>query len=402
MRLSTRALAINPSATLALDARAKEMARNGVDVVGFGAGEPDFDTPEYIRQAGIEAIHAGRTRYTPVAGVLALREAVCRKMHRDHGLGYGPGQVLVSSGAKQSLYNAFQALCSPGDEVIIPSPYWVSYVEQVRLAGATPVIVGTRAEDGFRMQPEALREAITPRTRVLVINSPSNPAGVVYSRHDLEQIAEIAVAADLAIVSDEIYEKLVYDGTKHVSIAEIGSEVQERTIIINGVSKTYAMTGWRIGYAVGPADVVRVMANLQGHVTSNASSVGQYAAMAALDGPSDEIMHMRDQFSLRRDRLVERINGMPGLSCRKPSGAFYVFADMSGLVGRELGGVLVRNGDDLAEVLLEKVHVAVVPGSGFGMEEYIRLSYATSLELIDKGMTRLEGYLRQSLEAEAV
>lgn len=405
MHFSERALSIKPSATLELDARTKEMVRSGVDVVSFGAGEPDFDTPEFIGDAGVEAIRKGITRYTPVAGQLPLREAICAKMWNDHGLSYKPNQVLVSCGAKHSLYNAFQVLCSPGDEVIIPSPYWVSYIEQVRMAGGVPVIVPTSEQDGFRLQPEALKAAITPRTRILLLNSPSNPSGTVYTRCELERIAEIILKTDMAVISDEIYEKLVYDGTRHVSIAQVSDEIKERTVIINGVSKTYAMTGWRLGYAVADAKAIGLMVNLQSHCTSNASSIAQHAATAALTGPQDEIEAMRAEFGRRRNRMVERLNNMPGISCRKPEGAFYTFASVKGLIGRSLHGTLIASGDDVARLLLEKAHVAVVPGSSFGMPAYVRLSYATSMERIEEGLNRMEAFLADAsgkAEGEAV
>lgn len=393
MHFSERALSIKPSATLELDARTKEMVRSGIDVISFGAGEPDFDTPGFICDAGVEAIRKGITRYTPVAGLLPLREAVCAKMWNDHGLSYNPNQVLVSCGAKHSLYNALQVLCSPGDEVIVPSPYWVSYVEQIRMAGGVPVIVATREQDGFRLQPEALKGAITPRTRLLMLNSPSNPSGTVYSRRELEAIADFILAHDITVISDEIYEKLVYDDTCHVSIAQLGDEIKNRTIVINGVSKTYAMTGWRIGYAVGPADAIGLMCNLQSHSSSNATSISQYASIAALIGPQDEIVKMRSEFARRRNRMVERLQRMSGVSCRKPEGAFYTFASIEGLIGCSLHGTTVQSGDDLARMLLEKAHVTVVPGSSFGMPSYIRLSYATSMESIEQGMNRIEEFL---------
>lgn len=402
MRFSERALAITPSATLAFDARVKELVRNGIDVIGFCAGEPDFDTPRNIQDAGVEAIRTGITRYTAVAGLLPLREAICQKMWRDQGLKYEPKNVLVSCGAKQSLYNAFQVLCGPGDEVVIPRPYWVSYVEQVLMTGAKPVLLSATEADGFRIRPENLKKAITPRTRVLVLNSPCNPTGTVYSRAELQSIAEIAVAHDLVILSDEVYEKLVYDGDGHVSIAQLGEDVRERTIVINGVSKTYAMTGWRIGYAVGDARVIGLMTALQGHVTSNAASIAQHAAIAALNGPQDHLLAMRDEFARRRNRMVERLNRMPGMVCRRPEGAFYAFVNVSGLIGQSLAGAVINSGDDLANVMLDNAHVAVVPGSGFGMSDYVRLSYATSMDRIEEGMDRMQAFLESNLEAATV
>lgn len=398
MRFSERARAITPSSTFAFDARAKEMVRKGIDVVSFGTGEPDFDTPKLIQDAGIEAIQKGITRYTPVTGLLPLREAICRKMKEDHGLSYEPSQVLVSSGAKMSLYTAFQVLLSPGDEVLIPAPYWVSYVEQVKLADGVPVIVPSTEKDGFRIKPAALRKYITPKTRVLLLNSPSNPSGAVYTEAEIRAIAEVALEHNLTIVSDEIYEKLIYDGNSHFSIAQVSPEMQERTILINGVSKTYAMTGWRIGYAVGPKDAIKLMANLQGHSTSNASSIGQYASITALTGSQDAFRTMKAEFEKRRNLMVERVNKIPGFSCRKPEGAFYVFANISELLHKTLSGVTINSGDDLADVLLDHAHVAVIPGSGFGMPDFVRFSYATSINRIEEGLDRINRYLSEQLK----
>ncbi len=396
-RLSRRALSIQPSATLAVDARAKALAAAGRAIVNFGVGEPDFRTPPAASEAGLEAIREGFTRYTPTAGIGPLREAICEKLSRDNGLDYSPDQIVVSTGAKQSLYNAFQVLCEVGDEVLIPSPYWVTYPEQVRLAGGVPVCVETDESRGYRLDPEALEAAVTPRTRLLVVNSPNNPTGAVYPREDVEAVAEFVLRHDLYLISDEIYERLVYHGAVHVSPAALSPEVKRRTVVVNGASKAYAMTGWRVGYAAAELPVARAMADLQGHVTSNASSVGQKALLGALRGDAAAVEAMVVEFQARRDYMVRRLQEMPGLTVPEPAGAFYVFPSLPGLYGRELAGKLIRDGGDLAMVLLEEAGVAVVPGAAFGRPDAVRLSYATSMDDIERGLDRMEEVLRKGL-----
>jgi aspartate aminotransferase len=389
MKLSERAKAIRPSLTFAVEAKAREMRAKGIDVIGFGAGEPDFDTPEHIRKAGIDAINSGFTRYTPTAGIPELKEAIVAKFQRENGLDYKPSQVIVSCGAKHSLYNAFQALCGQEDEVIIPSPYWVSYPDQVRMSGAKPVIIDTTSTN-FKITPEALAEAITPRTRVIVLNSPSNPTGMMYSEDELSAIADIVVEHDLFVLSDEIYERLLYRGAKFISIASLGEEIKARTLVVNGVSKTYAMTGWRIGYAAGDADLIAAMNRIQSHSTSNPCSISQKAALAAITGPDERIEHMVEQFRVRGEYMHERLCSMPEIECVEPVGAFYCFPKVSGFYGKSLGEVELEDSISFADAILEKAHVAVVAGAGFGTEDYIRMSYATSLEKIKEGLDRFE------------
>lgn len=390
MRLSARALGIAPSPTLAIDARAKEMAARGADIVNFGVGEPDFDTPAHIREAACRAIAEGQTRYTPVGGTAALKQAIVRKFKRENDLEYSPAEIVVSVGAKHSLYNAIQVLCQEGDEVILPVPYWVSYLEQIKLAGALPRLVQTRMEDGFKLTPAALREAIGPRTRLLILNSPSNPTGAVYDRDELAALAEIVLQTpDLYVIADEIYEKLVFDGHKHVSLASLGPEIKARTVVVNGVSKAYAMTGWRIGYAAAPREVAAAMTALQSHSTSNPTSIAQAAAAAALEGPQEPVQEMVREFARRREYILDRLAGIPGLSCPRPGGAFYVFPSVQGLLGRSFRGRTLNNATDLAAVLLEAAGVAVVPGVAFGDDTFIRLSYATSLERLREGLDRI-------------
>ncbi|MDI6711333.1 MAG: pyridoxal phosphate-dependent aminotransferase [Bacillota bacterium] len=390
MPLSARALGIAPSPTLAIDARAKEMTEQGADVINFGVGEPDFDTPAHIREAACRAIEQGQTRYTPVGGTAALKRAIVGKLERENGLEYDPAEIVVSVGAKHSLYNAIQVLCQEGDEVILPVPYWVSYLEQVKLAGATPRLVPTRMEDGFKLTPAALREALGPRTRILILNSPSNPTGAVYGRDELAALAEIVLQApNLHVIADEIYEKLIFDGLEHVSLASLAPEIKARTVVINGVSKAFAMTGWRIGYAAAPRDVAKAMTALQSHSTSNPASMAQAAAAAALEGPQEPVREMVEEFARRREYILDRLAGIPGVSCPRPGGAFYAFPSVRGLLGRSFRGRTLNNATDLAAVLLEAAGVAVVPGVAFGDDTFIRLSYATSMERIREGMDRL-------------
>jgi len=387
--LSDRSQRIKPSPTLAMDARAKAMKAEGIDVVNFGVGEPDFDTPDYIKEAAIKAIRDGFTKYTPAGGTDELKDAVARKFSRDNGLEYAKDEMLVSCGAKHSLYNIAQALFNPGDEVIIPAPYWVSYPDQALLNDAVPVFVKTLEEDRFLLRPEALEAAITKKTKALILNSPSNPTGFAYDRKGLEAIAELAVRRGIYVISDEIYEHLVYDGTKHVSIASLGKEVKEKTIVVNGVSKSHAMTGWRIGYAAGPKGIIKAMTNIQSQSTSNPASISQKAAVAALDGPQDFVEMMRAEFDKRRRFLVDELNSIEGVSCLKPNGAFYAFPNISKLYGRKAGDRLINSSLDMALYLLEVAKVALVHGEAFGNDSYIRLSYAASMETIRKGLDRI-------------
>jgi aspartate aminotransferase len=390
MGIAKRAMAIKPSPTLATAAKAKAMKAQGIDVVDFGVGEPDFDTPENVKQAGIKAIQSGFTKYTPASGTDELKEAVIEKFKKDNGLAYEKSQVLVSCGAKHSLYNIAEALFDPGDEVIIPSPYWVSYPDQVLLNDATPVIVETTEQEGFKLSARKLEQAITKKTKAIVLNSPSNPTGLAYDRKALEEIAAVAVRRKIYVISDEIYEKLLYDGFEHFSIASLGPAIKDLTIVVNGVSKSHAMTGWRIGYAAGPKDVITAMANIQSQSTSNPASISQKAAVEALRGPQDFIKTMNAEFDRRRKYMVERLNRIPAVSCPMPVGAFYAFPNVSRLYGRSAGGKTIRNSSDLANYLLEDARVALVSGDAFGADPYIRLSYATSMESITKGLDRIE------------
>jgi aspartate aminotransferase len=390
MRIAKRAQAIKPSPTLATAAKAKAMKAQGIDVVDFGVGEPDFDTPENVKQAGIKAIQSGFTKYTPAGGTDELKEAVIEKFKKDNNLLYEKSQILISCGAKHSLYNIAEALFDPGDEIIIPSPYWVSYPDQALLNDAVPVIVETTEAEGFKLSARKLEKALSKKTKALILNSPSNPTGLAYDRKTLEEIASVAVKHKLTVISDEIYEKLIYDGFTHQSIASLGPEIKDLTIVVNGVSKSHAMTGWRIGFAAGPKDVITAMANIQSQSTSNPTSISQKAALEALRGPQDFIGTMNIEFDKRRKYMVERLNKMPGVSCIMPVGAFYAFPNVSKLFGKSADGKMIRNSSDLATFLLEEAKVALVSGDAFGADPYIRLSYATSMENIQKGLDRIE------------
>lgn len=392
--IAKKAGSIIASSTLAIDAKFKAMKAQGLDVIGFGAGEPDFDTPQHIKDAAIKAIMQGKTKYTPASGTLELKKAVCRKFLRDNALEYGPENIVISNGAKHSLINAFMAICDAGDEVIIPAPYWVSYPEMVKLAGGVPVILKTQEQNRFKFSLEDLKKAITPRTRAIVINSPSNPTGMVYSKEELEKIAHVAAERNIYVISDEVYEHLVYKG-EHVSIASLNPHIKDLTIVINGVSKTYSMTGWRIGYAAANKKVAGVMANMQSHATSNPNSIAQEAAIAALDGPMDCVYKMREAFLSRKNYMVERINSIEGVSCLPPDGAFYLMMNISDLIGKKVGEREIRTSDDFAELFLELEGVAIVPGSGFGADNYVRWSYATDLETIKAGLDRLEKFIKR-------
>lgn len=395
MSLSKRARAIGPSPTLGITAKAKAMKAEGIDVIGFGAGEPDFDTPDHIKQAAIQAISEGFTKYTPTAGIPELKKAICARLKEDSGLEYEPANVIVSCGAKHSLFNIIQVLCEEGDEVIIPGPYWVSYPEMVRVAGATPVIIETTEKTGFKITPEMLEQHITRQTKLLILNSPSNPTGSVYSRAELEHLAAVILKHRIGVISDEIYDKLVYDGLRSVSIASLGPEIKAQTLVVNGVSKAYAMTGWRIGYVVGDKTIIGAISNLQDHSTSNPTSIAQRAALAALTGSQEPISEMVREFGRRRDYMIERLNRIPGITCLKPQGAFYAFPNVSGIIGKSHKGKRIRSSMDLVELLLTEARVAVLPGSPFGAENYLRLSYATSMKNIAAGLDRIEAFVRQ-------
>jgi aspartate aminotransferase len=390
--LADRLKTLAPSSTLAVQAKAKELRARGVDVISFGAGEPDFDTPERIKQAAVVAMRRGQTKYTEVGGIPELRAAVCAKLKRDNGLDYEAADVLVSCGAKHTLFNIVTALVNPGDEVLVPSPFWVSYPEQVRLLGGVPVTVDTREATGFDLDPERLCAAVTPRTRMVVLNSPNNPTGAVFSPETVAAVARLAVERNLWIVSDECYESLTFEG-RHVSVASLGADVKARTLVVNTCSKAYAMTGWRIGYAAGPREVIRAMTDVQSQVTSNPSSVAQWAAVEALGGAQDEVARMAHEFDRRRRLIVAGLNALPGVSSVMPKGAFYAFANVSGLFGRtwthEGRRAPLQGSLDVAAFLLEQARVAVVPGLDFGSDAHVRLSYATSAALIGEGLARM-------------
>jgi aspartate aminotransferase len=385
MDISARAAQLSPSLTLSIDSKAKAMKAEGIDVCGFGAGEPDFDTPEHIKQAAIAALEAGFTKYTPSAGLPELRQAIAEKLEADNQISYRASQIVVSSGAKHSCYNAILATCQPGDEVLIPSPYWVSYPDMVRLAGAEPVIVQTSERNGWKMRASDFENAMTPRTKMVILNSPGNPTGSVYTREELEGIVEVAAEEDIYILSDEIYEKLVYDDLKHVSIASLSPEAYGLTITVNGFSKAYAMTGWRLGYMAAPEAVAKAVDNIQSHSTSNPCSFAQKGAVAALKGDQQPLADMRDEFSMRRDYMFDRITKIPNISAVKPQGAFYILVNISQL------GLSSQN---FADRLLSKANVAVVPGAAFGDDRTIRLSYATSIDIIKKGLDRFQDFCR--------
>ena len=392
MKFSERILNISPSMTLAIDAKAREMKARGEDVIGFGAGEPDFNTPERIKQAGIRAVENNETRYTPVGGTDLLKEAIISKLERDNGLVYEKNQILASCGAKHSFYNLAQVLWQAGDEVIIPAPYWVSFPEIVTLSGARPLIIHTGAEQDFKITAEQIENVVTPNTRAIVINSPSNPTGSAYEKDELEKLAECALRHGLLIISDEIYEQIVFDGFHHTSIASISKEVQKQCVVINGVSKSYAMTGWRIGYmASGDPEIVKQVSKLQGQSTSNPCAISQAASIEALTGPLDEIHAMVREFEKRRDIIVERLTQIPGVSCRKPTGSFSSFPDFSGIYGKkDTNGKVLKGSLDLSDYLLSTKKVAIVPGIAFGADAHARLAFAMSLEKIEAGTHRIK------------
>lgn len=391
--LSRIALGVRASTTMAIDSLFKQMKAEGQDVIGFAAGEPDFNTPDDIKEAAFQAIRDNFTRYTPASGTLELKQAVCDRMKADCGLCYEPAQVVISSGAKHLVYLALRALVNPGDEVILPTPAWVSYYELIRMMGGIPVMVPASEAEDFKLSAEKLEAAITDRTKAIILNNPSNPTGMVYDAGQLRALADVCVRHDLYIVADEIYYSLIYDGKPFTSIASLGDEVKERTVLINGVSKSYAMTGWRIGYAMAPTEIAKVMANYVSHSTGSPCAVSQKAALAALTAPQESVADMRKAFEARRNYMVERMNAMDGISCIKPEGAFYVMMNIEKLIGRTIGGTLIQNDSDFAAAFLKQGLVAVVPGEGFGAPNFVRWSYAASMENIKLGMDRLEKFL---------
>lgn len=391
--ISKIAAAVSPSATLAVNALAKKMRAEGKDVVGFGTGEPDFETPDRISYAGIRAICDGQTKYTPAAGIVPLRKAVCKRLKEDYDLDYDETQVVVASGAKHSVYLALAVLVDPGDEVILPVPYWVSYYEMIRLVGGVPVVVTAGEDQNFKITAEQLEAAITEKTKAVMINNPSNPTGAIYTKEELQALADVCVRHDLFIIADEIYDKLIYDGARFTSIPTLGEDVKAHTILINGVSKTYSMTGWRVGYAVAEKPVASAMSSYASHSTGAPATMAQYAAQEALEGPQDEVEAMRKVFEERRNYLVSRMNAMDGVSCLTPNGAFYVMMNLEQLFGKTIDGEVIATADDFARLFLEKSMVAVVSCTAFGAPSFVRWSYATSMENIQKGMDRLEQFL---------
>ena len=387
--------AVRASTTLAVDSLARQMRADGLDVVGFGTGEPDFKTPDNISMAAIAAICEGKTKYTPAAGIVPLRKAIAERLKADCGVDYDYTQIVIASGAKHSVYIALAAITNPGDEIIIPAPFWVSYYEMVRMVGGTPVIVQAGEDQDFKITAEQVEAAITEKTKCLMLNNPSNPTGMIYSKDELQAIADVCVKHDLYILADEIYYQLIYDGMEFTSMASLGEEVKERTLLINGVSKSYAMTGWRVGYCAANKKLAKIMSNFLSHSTGAPSTISQWASVEALNGPQEGIEEMRKAFLERRDYIVKRINEIPGVSCIKPNGAFYVMMNIEKLVGKTLGGKLIENDDDFAVALLEKALVAVVPCSGFGMKNFVRWSYAASMENIEKGLDRLEKFVTE-------
>ena len=389
MKLASRIALIKPSPTLTIQAKANALKAAGRDIIGFGAGEPDFDTPLNIKEAAIRAIHAGFTKYTSVGGTDELKDAVIAKLQRDNQLTYRRSEIVISCGAKHSLFNVAQVLFEEGDEVLIPSPYWVSYTDIVYLTGAKPVVIKTNIGEGFKLQPSQLEAAITPRTRAIIINSPSNPAGVCYSRSELEELAAVILRKGIMIISDDIYEKIIYDNQPFFTLPSLNDELKRNSIVINGVSKSYSMTGWRIGYAAGSEEIVSAMTKFQSQNTSNPTSIAQKAAVEALNGPQEGVGMMAREFQKRRDLIVERLTAIPGVTCLNPRGAFYVFPNVGFYYGRSFGDKVIRNSAEMATYLLDEANVALVPGGDFGHDDHIRISYATSMDQIEKGVERI-------------
>ena len=396
--ISKIAASVSPSATLAVNALAKKMRAEGKDVIGFGTGEPDFATPDRISYAGIRAICEGQTKYTPAAGIVSLRKAVCKRLQEDYGLEYDETQVVIASGAKHSVYLALAVLVDPGDEVILPAPYWISYSEMIRLVGGIPVIVTAGEDQNFKITAEQLEAAVTEKTKAVMINNPSNPTGSIYTKEELQALADVCVKHDLFIIADEIYDKLIYDGASFTSIPTLGKDIKAHTILINGVSKTYSMTGWRVGYSVAEKSIASAMASYVSHSTGAPATMAQFAAQEALEGPQDEVEAMRRVFEQRRNYLVSRMNAMDGVSCLTPNGAFYVMMNLEQLFGKTIDGEVIATADDFARLFLEKSMVAVVSCTAFGAPSFVRWSYATSMENIQKGMDRLEQFLAKVKE----
>jgi len=395
MELSRKAQAIEPSLTLAITAKAKEMKEKGIDVISFSAGEPDFNTPKNIINAAIKAMEDGNTKYTSVNGILQLREAICKKFKDDNGLEYNPSQIVVSTGAKQSLANTFLAILNPGDEVIVSTPYWVSYPELIKLADGKPVFVEGDEKSNYKFTKENLEKAVTAKTKAIVLNTPNNPTGTIYNKEELEVIADFAKKYDIIIISDEMYEKLIYDNENHISIASLSKDAYERTIVINGLSKSYAMTGWRIGYCAASEKIAKLMMSIQSHVTSNVCSITQYAALEALNGPQDEITKMINEFEKRRNYMINRIESIDNLSIVKPKGAFYIMINIENCLGKEINGKILNDSMEFCASLLENEKLAVIPGKAFGLNNYIRVSYATSMEAIKEGLNRIESFIKK-------
>lgn len=395
MNLSNKAKEINPSITLEITAKAKELKALGVDVVSFGAGEPDFNTPENIIEAAIKAMKDGKTKYTPTSGILDLRKAICKKLNEDNNLNYEPNQIVVSTGAKQSLANAFTAILNKGDEVIIATPYWVSYPELIKLSDGVPVFLRTIKENDYKYTIKELRSSITKNTKAIVINSPNNPTGSIYSKDELVEIAEFAKENNLIIISDEIYEKLIYDNEEHISIASVSEDAYNRTVVINGLSKAYAMTGWRIGYSACNKKIAELMSSVQSHVTSNINSISQYAAIEALSGPKERVNIMIKEFEKRRNYMINRLKKINDLSIIESKGAFYIMVCIDKYYNKSINNEKINSSLDFSKSILEEEKVAVIPGIAFGLDDYIRLSYATSMEIIEEGLNRLERYLKR-------
>lgn len=393
MNLSKKANSISPSITLEITGKANELKVQGVNVMSFAAGEPDFNTPKNIIEAAIKAMDAGYTKYTKTSGIVELRKAICKKLHQENNLNYSEEQIVVSTGAKQCLANTFLAILNKGDEVILQNPCWVSYTELIKLADGVPVIVNCDENDGYKLSAKNIEKAVTSKTKAILLNSPHNPTGIVYNKNELEEIAQIAKKYNLIIISDEIYEKLIYDGEEHVSIASLSEDAYERTIVINGLSKTYAMTGWRVGYTASSAKLAKIMSSVQSHMTSNVCSISQYAALEALTGPQDSINMMKNAFEERRNFMMKKLEEIDEVSFIKPQGAFYIMVNITYFIGKSINGVKINNSIEFAKMLLEEEKVAVIPGAAFGLENFIRLSYATSMEVIEEGLDRIKFFL---------
>ena len=393
MNLSKKANSISPSITLEITGKANELKAQGVNVMSFAAGEPDFNTPKNIIEAAIKAMDDGYTKYTKTSGIVELRKAICKKLHQENNLNYIEEQIVVSTGAKQCLANTFLDILNKGDEVILQNPCWVSYTELIKLADGVPVIVNCDENDGYKLSAKNIEKAVTSKTKAILLNSPHNPTGIVYNKNELEEIAQIAKKYNLIIISDEIYEKLIYDGEEHVSIASLSEDAYERTIVINGLSKTYAMTGWRVGYTASSAKLAKIMSSVQSHMTSNVCSISQYAALEALTGPQDSINMMKNAFEERRNFMMKKLEEIDEVSFIKPQGAFYIMVNITYFIGKSINGVKINNSIEFAKMLLEEEKVAVIPGAAFGLENFIRLSYATSMEVIEEGLDRIKSFL---------